>query len=86
MSETGVKIDLPEGLEPSLDELFNRDPLKSWSKEDRIKVIQHLRETRKIFMKEETQARSKSKRVDAKKAIATGGAKNLTLKDLGLDL
>ena len=84
MSETGVTVDLPDGIEPSLNELFERDPLTSWSAADRIKVIQHLRETRKIFAKEEAQAKAKGKRTNAKAAIASGGNKNLTLDDLGL--
>lgn len=85
MSETGVTVDLPEGIEPSLNELFNRDPLRSWRKEDRVKVIQHLRKTREIFAKEDKQAKAAGKKPQAKKAIASGGTKNLTLSDLGLD-
>jgi hypothetical protein len=84
-SETGVQVDLPDGIDPSLNELFDRDPLHSWSPADRIRVIQHLRETRKIFAKEDSQAKAKGKRANAKAAIASGGNKNLTLSDLGLD-
>jgi len=85
-SQTGVSVDLPPGIDPSLNELFNRDPLNSWSKADRILVIQHLRETRKIFAREDQVAKSSGKRANAKKAIATKGTKNLSLTDLGLDL
>ncbi|WP_417436454.1 hypothetical protein [Idiomarina abyssalis] len=85
-STTGVKVDLPEGIDPTLNELFSRDPLHSWSKADRIRVIQHLRETRKIFAREDSVAKTKGKRANAKKAIATKGTGNISLGDLGLDL
>ncbi len=84
MSETGVTVDLPEGIDDSLNEIFSRDPLHSWSAEDRIRVIQHLRETRKIFAREDQVAKNKGKRANAKGAIKSGGNKNLTLDDLGL--
>jgi len=83
MSRTGVEVDLPEGLDPTLNELFNRDPLE-WESKDRAVVIAHLRETREIFAKEDKQAKTKGKPANAKAAIKSGGTKNLTLDDLGL--
>lgn len=85
MSRTGVEVDLPEGTDPTLNELFNRDPL-AWTDADRDLAIKHLRQTREIFAKEDSQARSKGTRANAKKAIASKGTKNLTLGDLGLDI
>lgn len=85
MSETGVSVDIPEDLEPSLNELFNRNPL-AWSKADREAAIAHLRKTREIFAKEEKQAKTSGRRTNAKKAIKSKGNANLTLGDLGLDI
>lgn len=83
--ETGVTVDLPEHLDASLNELFNRNPLK-WTSADRDQAIQHLRKSREIFAKEEAQAKTKGRKTNAKKALMTKGASNITLGDLGLDL
>lgn len=79
-STTGVAIELPD-IEPTLDELFNRNPL-GWSDADLHQVVLHMRRGREIFNKEDTAAKTAGRRVNVKKAV--GEAKNLTLESLGL--
>lgn len=82
-SETGATIQLPAGVEPNLNELFDRNPLE-WSDDDLNKVILHMRKAREIFHKEDTTAKAAGRLTNAKKALTTGGASSLTLSDLGL--
>lgn len=80
---TGASVQMPEGIEPNLNELFSRNPLE-WSEDDLNKVLLHMRKAREIFHKEDTTAKAAGRRPNAKKALATGGASSLTLSDLGL--
>lgn len=80
-SETGATVELPQGVEPSLNELFERNPLE-WDDSQYNLVIQHMREARKIFHAEDTAAKKSGRRVNA--AAALGGVKKLSLADLGL--
>ena len=86
-AETGATVQLPEGIEPTLDELFNRDPLQ-WGDADLEKVILHMRESRRLFQKAQTEAK-KSGKSKAKTSAAARKALNkpttaLSLGDLGL--
>jgi len=82
-NSTGVSIELPQGVEPSLNELFERNPL-DWSDSDLSLVIQHMRKAREIFHKEDTAAKSAGRRVNAKGALAKGSPAQLDLSSLGL--
>lgn len=82
-SATGASIDLPQ-IEPTLDELFNRNPLE-WDDSDLHQVILHMRRGREIFHKEDTAAKKTGRRVNVKKANKDASeALKLTLDDLGL--
>lgn len=80
-SATGATVELPQGVDPSLNEMFERNPL-DWNDSQLNLVIQHMRETRKIFHAEDTAAKKSGRRVNA--AAALGGVKKLSLTDLGL--
>ena len=83
VSSTGAAVQMPEGLEPSLNELFDRNPL-DWGEDDLNRVILHMRKAREIFHTEDTKAKSAGRRTNAKKALSSGGSSNLNLSDLGL--
>lgn len=87
-SETGAVVQLPEGIEPSLDELFNRNPLE-WNDADLDKVILHMRKSRHLFKKGLEEGK---KGKDPSKTRANAAARKalkkplstLNLDDLGL--
>lgn len=81
-SSTGVAVQMPEGIQPNLNELFSRNPL-SWTEEDLTTVVAHMRQARAIFAKEDKKAKTEGRRVNAKKVLSTPSA-SLNLEDLGL--
>ena len=86
-AETGASIQFPEGVEPNINELFNRNPLE-WSDDDLEQVVLHMRESRRLFKKGQDSAKASGS--DKRKTSAAGRkalskpASALSLKDLGL--
>lgn len=88
-TETGASVQFPEGVEPNINELFDRNPL-DWNDADLEKVVLHMRESRRLFQKGQESAKAAG--ADKRKTSAAGRkalkkpTSALSLKDLGLDL
>ena len=75
------------GVPPSLQALFDRDPL-GLTRPEINSIIEELRKQRVNFAQAENQARAEGKRVNARKAIAgpSGPVSASILQDLLKDL
>lgn len=86
-TETGATIQFPEGVEPNINELFNRNPLE-WKDSDLDQVVAHMRESRRLFLK--GQETAKREGADKRKTSSAGRkalktpSSSLSLDDLGL--
>jgi hypothetical protein len=58
-------------IPPSLQGLFDRDPLKL-TREDLNAIVAELRQQRQNFVSADSEAKTAGRRVNAKKAIAKG--------------
>lgn len=80
-SDPSAPLDLPEAdqsqlealgnIPPSLERLFNRDPL-SLTRIEINSIVSELRQQRQNFVAADNEARTAGRRVNAKKAIAKG--------------
>lgn len=73
------------GIPPSLQSLFDRDPL-SLTRPELNAVVEELRAQRKNFVGAETEAKNLGRRVNAKKAIKGETKGNASLAALLEDL
>jgi hypothetical protein len=71
----------------SINELFSRDPEKL-TRKDMQNIIKRLRETRKIWAKEEATAKNSGRKVNMKKATGKSvkESKNLTFTQLKMKI
>lgn len=87
-AETGATLQFPEGVEPNINELFNRNPL-DWSDDDLEQVVLHFQKSRELFLKgreagEKGSGGNKRKASTAARQALKKPLTTLNLNDLGL--
>ena len=70
---TSAQMEALGGVPPSLQSLFNRDPL-SLTRVELNSIVSELRQQRQNFVAADSEAKTAGRRVNAKKAIAKGVA------------